>query len=96
MKGEASWHRAPIDVVTKTEGIEVKAFHTEAKEFKCRMAKDAIARKEAFCAKEGLKGRTVMVIVNDKFELYSRAGFGNFRKENMEFIGAYPNPKKVR
>jgi len=92
-EGTTSAHRDPIDVITKTFGIEVKAFNKATQAHKIRTTAEAVKRKIEFCATNKLKQKTILAVVNDFVELYEKAGFGNFRKENMKYIGRY---KKVR
>ncbi len=87
--GKATWHRASIDVVTPKHGIEVKAFHKNAIKKETRMTREQIRKKNAFCRRNKIRGKTVAAVVNDKIELYERAGFGNWDIKNMKKIGSF-------
>ena len=53
------------------------------------MTREQIRKKNAFCRRNKIRGKTVAAVVNDKIELYERAGFGNWDIKNMKKIGSF-------
>ena len=82
-------HKHAFDMLTKTEAWEVKTVSEQAKDIKMTCKGKQKERKIAWAKKNKKDMKSMLIVVNDKIDVYVRDGVGGFRPANMEHIGSF-------
>lgn len=86
-------HKHEMDMITSRTGWEVKAVSKDAKDWKMTVKTPQRLKKEAW-AKENKKTlKSMLIVVNDMIDVYTRVGVGGFRHTTMDKMGSYPRSK---
>lgn len=84
-------HRASMDIVTGKTAWEVKTFHYGAKHIQMGISAEQKAVKLAWCKANKKKAKSMLVLINDKSEVFIKDGLGKFRPGNMRKVRTIKN-----
>ena len=82
-------HKDPFDIVTKDTAWEVKTCAADAKDIKMTVKTAQREKKIEWAKANGKEPKSMLIVVNDKTDVYIRDGIGAFRPTNMTKLGSY-------
>jgi hypothetical protein len=84
-------HKDKFDIITDREAWEVKTVGADAVDHKMSVKAKQKASKIAWAKENKKKPMSMLIIVNDYTEVYTKAGLGKFRPGGMKKVATYKN-----
>ena len=83
-------HKHPFDVITDKEAWEIKTCGADAKDIKMTVKGVQKEKKLAWAKENNKEPKSMLIIINDKVDVYTRDGVGGYRPSTMTKVGSYP------
>ena len=82
-------HKHEFDILTNKEAWEVKTVGADAKDIKMTVKGSQKIAKETWAAKNKKEIKSMLVVINDKIDVFVRDGVGGFRPNTMKKLGTF-------
>ena len=86
-------HKHPFDVITEEDAWEIKTVGADAKDIKMTVKGNQKIKKEAWAKANDKDPKSMLIVINDKIDIYTRDGVGGFRPGTMEKLGTFEKEK---